>query len=123
VKRVNRSTITALSAVVIVLILFAILWALDLLSLGSIFSGVSAGVGAMILLFYMRRFHDERFTQIMILAARNAFVFYIFTLPMSSMVLLVVEEITLQIAAGLVLVPWILSLIIWYLSLFYYYRE
>jgi uncharacterized membrane protein len=77
----------------------------------------------MILLFYMRRFHDERFTQIMILAARNAFVFYIFTLPMSSMVLLVVEEITLQIAAGLVLVPWILSLIIWYLSLFYYYRE
>ena len=106
-----------------VMIVFAILWALDLASLSSIFSGVSGGVGAMILLFYMRRFNDERFDQIMILAARNAFVFYMVTLPMRSVVLVVVEEITLQIAAGLVLVPWMLSLIIWYLSLFYYCRK
>ena len=119
----NRNIITALSAVVMVMIVFAIFWALDVLSLSSIFSGVSAAIGALIILFYMRRFHDERFTQIMILAARNAFVFYILTLPMSSVVLVVVEEITLQIAAGLVLVPWMSSLIICYLSLVYYYRK
>ena len=122
-KRVNRSIISSLSAIAMVMIVIAVLWALDLASLSNIFSGVSAGVGAMVLVIYMRRFYDERFSQIMILAARNAFVFYLFTLPMSSIMLVVVEEITLQIAAGVVLMPWILSLIVWYLSLFYYYRK
>ncbi|MFX1560364.1 MAG: hypothetical protein ACFFBL_07235 [Promethearchaeota archaeon] len=119
----NRSIISALGAIVMVMIVLAILWALNLASLGSIFSGVSAGVGAVFLVSYMRRFYDERFSQIMILAARNAFVFYLFTFPLCSVVLVAVEEITLQIAAGVVFVPWILSLTIWYLSLFYYYRK
>ena len=97
----NRNIITALSAVVMVMIVFAIFWALDVLSLGSIFSGVSAAIGAMIILI-----NGTMLIQIAVLA-------WIF----------LVEEITLQIAAGLVLVPWMSSLIIWYLSLVYYYRK
>lgn len=119
----NRSIKAALSAVAIVVIVFVIIWILDLTSLSSFTGAIGGAVGGVLGVTYMRRFHDERFTHIMNLAARNAFVFLVIILPMSSIVFIRVEEITLQIAAGLVFVPWISSLVILYLSLFYYYRK
>jgi len=119
----NRSILAALSAVVTVMVVLAILYALDLSSMGSVFSGIGGVAGGVLGATYMRRFQDERFRQIMNLAARNAFVFLMIILPLSSIVLIRVEEITLQIAAGLIFVPWISSLVIMYLSLFYYYRR
>jgi uncharacterized membrane protein len=115
--------LTALSAVIIVMIVFAVMWILDLSSMSSIFGAMGGMVGGVLGATYLRRFQDERFSQIMNLAARNAFVFLVIILPMSSVVLIRVEEITLQITAGLIFVPWISSLVILYLSLFYYYRK
>jgi uncharacterized membrane protein len=119
----NRSIKAALSAVVIVMIVFVIVWILGLTSLSSYTGAIGGMVGGVLGVTYMRRFQDERFTQIMNLAARNAFVFLVIVLPLSSIVLIRVEEITLQITAGLIFVPWISSLVILYLSLFYYYRK
>jgi len=123
VTRVNRSLMAALSAVVMVMIVFVILWALDLSSMSSIFGAIGGMVGGVLGATYLRRFQDERFIQIMTLAARNAFLFLVIILPLSSIVLIRVEEITLQITAGLIFVPWISSLVILWLSLFYYYRK
>jgi len=119
----NRSLKTALSAVAIVVIVFVLVWIMGLTSLGSYIGAIGGMVGGVLGATYMRRFYDERFTQIMNLAARNAFVFLVIILPMSSIVLIRVEEITLQITAGLIFVPWVSSLVILYLSLFYYYRK
>jgi uncharacterized membrane protein len=119
----NRSIMAALSAVIMVMIVFVIFWALDLSSMSSIFGAIGGMVGGVLGATYLRRFQDERFTQIMNLAARNAFVFLVIILPLSSIVLIRVEEITLQITSGLIFVPWISSLVILYLSLFYYYRK
>ena len=119
----NRSLMAALSAVVMVMIVFVILWALDLSSMSSIFGAIGGMVGGVLGATYLRRFQDERFIQIMTLAARNAFLFLVIILPLSSIVLIRVEEITLQITAGLIFVPWISSLVILWLSLFYYYRK
>ena len=117
----NRSMKAALSAVAIVIIVFVVIWILDLTTLSSYTGAIGGMVGGVLGVTYMRRFHDERFTQIMNLAARNAFVFLMIILPLSSIVLIRVEEITLQITAGLIFLPWISSLVILWLSLFYYY--
>jgi len=119
----NRSILAALSAVVIVMIVFLVMWILDLSTLSSYTGSIGGMVGGVLGATYLQRFKDERFTQLMNLAARNAFVYLIILLPMSSVVLIRFEEITLQIAAGLIFVPWMSSLVIYFLSLFYYYRK
>jgi uncharacterized membrane protein len=119
----NRSLKTALSVVAAVAIVFMILWIIGLNSLSTYGGAIGGMVGGVLGASYMKRFYDERFSQIMNLAARNAFVFLVILLPLSSIVLISVEEVTLQIAAGLVFVPWIASLAILYMSLFYYYRK
>jgi len=80
-------------------------------------------VGGVLGSTYLRRFQDERFSQIMNKAARNVFIYLMVLLPMSSVTLIWFDEITQQIAAGIILIPWMSSLVIFFLSLFYYYRR
>ncbi|MHA1965688.1 MAG: hypothetical protein ACW97G_14000 [Candidatus Thorarchaeota archaeon] len=119
----NRSLLAALSAVAIVMIVFVIIWIFDLTTLSSYMGSIGGMVGGVLGVIYMRRLHDERFTQIMNQAARNVFVYLMIILPMGSVVLIQIEEITLQIAALLIFVPWMSSLVIYSLCLFYYYRK
>ena len=112
-----------LGAVATILIVFAIIWILDLTTLSSYMGSIGGIIGGVLGVTYMRRLHDERFTHIMNRAARNVFVYLMFLLPMCSVVLVWLEEITLQIAALLIFVPWMSSLVIYLLSLFYYYRK
>ena len=119
----NRSILSALSAVVIVMVVFVVMWILDLSSLSSFVGALGGMVGGVLGATYMQRFQDERFTQIMNSAARNVFLYLMILLPMSSFVLIMFEEITLQIAAGLIFIPWMSSLVIYFLSLYYYYRR
>lgn len=119
----KRSIMTVLSAVVVVAIVFAIIWIFGLTSISSYMGAIGGIVGGVLGATYMQRFHDERFTQIMNLAARNVFVYLMILLPMSSVVLLRVETFTLQIVAGLIIIPWISSIVIYFLSLLYYYRK
>jgi len=119
----KRGILAALSAVAMIMIVFAILWILDLSTLSSYFGAIGGMVGGVLGSTYLRRFQDERFSQIMNQAARNVFIYLMILLPMSSVVLLWFDEITHQIAAGLIFLPWMSSLVIFWLSLFYYYRR
>ncbi|NHI88969.1 MAG: hypothetical protein EAX87_05550 [Candidatus Thorarchaeota archaeon] len=119
----KRSVMTVLSALVTVASVFVIIWILGLKTLSSYTGAIGGMVGGVLGATYLKRFQDERFTQIMNLAARNVFVYLIVLLPMSSVVLLRVETFTVQIVAGLIILPWISSLVIYFLSLFYYYRR
>jgi uncharacterized membrane protein len=119
----NRSLVVVLSAVATVMIVFVIIWILGLTTLSSYMGSIGGMIGGVLGVTYMRRLHDERFSQIMNRAARNVFLYLMILLPLSSVVVIWLEEITLQIAVLLIFVPWMSSLVIYLLSLFYYYRK
>ena len=122
-KNMNRSLLTVLSALATVAVVFAIIWVLGLTTLSSYTGAIGGMVGGVLGATYMNRFQDERFRQIMNLAARNVFVYLMVLLPLSSVVLLQADTFTAQIVAGLILIPWMSSLVLYFLSLFYYYRK
>ena len=119
----NRSILADLSAVVTVMIVFVIIWILGLTTLSSYMGSIGGMVGGVLGATYMQRFQDERFSQIMNQAARNVFVYLMILLPLSIVLLIQIGEITLQIALGLIFVTWMSSLVIFFLSLFYYYGK
>ena len=119
----KRSVMAVLSALVTVAIVFVIIWILGLTTLSSYTGAIGGMVGGVLGATYLKRFQDERFTQIMNLAARNVFVYLMVLLPLSSVALLSAETFTIQIVAGVIFIPWISSLVIYFLSLFYYYRR
>ena len=119
----NRGLLTALSAVAMVMIVSVVIWLLGLTTLSSYVGSIGGMVGGVLGATYLQRFKDERFSQIMNQAARNVFIYLMMLLPMSSVVLIWFDEMTLQIAAGLIFIPWMSSLVIFFLSLLYYYRR
>lgn len=121
--RMNRSILVVLSAVATVVIVFATIWFLNLTTLSSYMGAIGGMVGGVLGSMYLRRFQDERFSLIMNKAARNVFIYLMVLLPMSSVTLIWFDDITQQIAAGLIMIPWISSLLIFWLSLLYYYRR
>ena len=122
-NKMNRGLLTVLSAVATVMIVFVAIWLLGLTTLSSYVGAVGGMVGGVLGAMYLQRFKDERFSQIMNQAARNVFIYLMMLLPMSSVVLIWFDEMTLQIAAGLIFIPWMSSLVIFFLSLLYYYRS
>ena len=86
----------------------------------------NAMLGAMLLvnvlvLLYAKRLKDERYTHVLSLAARNAFLFLMMVLPFLSALQLLNA---IWIEPGLsVFTVWIASLIILYASAYYYYRS
>ena len=119
----NRAILAALSAVAVVMIVFVVIWILGLSTISSYFGAFGGMVGGVLGATYLRRFQDERFSQIMNQAARNVFIYLMILLPMSTLVLLRENEITKEIVAGIILIPWMSSLVIFWLSLIYYYRR
>jgi len=119
----NRGLLTVLSAVATVMIVFVAIWILGLTTLSSYMGAIGGMVGGVLGATYLQRFQDERFSEIMNQAARNVFIYLMILLPMSSVTLLWFEEMTPQIVAGIILIPWMSSLVIFFLSLFYYYRS
>ncbi|MHA2063354.1 MAG: hypothetical protein ACXABY_03115 [Candidatus Thorarchaeota archaeon] len=74
-----------------------------------------------LVLLYVKRLQDERYTHILSLAARNAFLFLMMVLPfLSALQFLNIA----WIEPGLsVFAVWIVSLITLYASSYYYYRR
>jgi drug/metabolite transporter (DMT)-like permease len=89
------------------------------------FAGISGALGGMIGgilgVTYVRRLHDERFVQLENRAAKNAFSLLILGLPISVAFIGLMQSI--ELAMGIVLGIWAISLGIFYLSLLYYYRK
>ncbi|MGD9381998.1 MAG: hypothetical protein PVI03_06090 [Candidatus Thorarchaeota archaeon] len=121
--RINRSVLAGLGIVVVVLIVFTVMWILDITSLGGIMGAIGGMIGGVLGATYMQRFHDERFSQIMKKSGSNAYWFIVIALPLSWIVIAQAETITMQLAVGLTFVIWMLSFVIYYLSLFYYYKR
>ncbi|MFX1331859.1 MAG: hypothetical protein ACFE9W_09895 [Promethearchaeota archaeon] len=121
--RMNRSVLAGLSIVIVVLIVFAIMWVLDITSLAGIMGAIGGMIGGVLGASYMRKLHDERFSQITKKSASNAYWFIMIALPFSWIAMVRLEPITLQLALGLTLAIWMSSFIVYYISLFYYYKR
>ncbi len=121
--RMNRSVLAGLGIVVVVLIVFTVMWILDITSLGGIMGAIGGMAGGVLGATYMQRFHDERFSQIMKKSGSNAYWFIVIALPLSWIVIVRAETITIQLAVGLTFVIWMSSFVIYYLSLFYHYKR
>ncbi|MHA2063355.1 MAG: hypothetical protein ACXABY_03120 [Candidatus Thorarchaeota archaeon] len=121
--RMNRSALAGLSVVIVVMIVFTIMWILDITSLGSIMGAIGGMVGGVLGVTYMQRVHDERFNLVKNQAARNSFLFVTITLPFSWIALIRAEMVTIPLAVGLSLAIWMSSFGVYYLSLFYYYKR
>ena len=78
-------------------------------------------IGTLLIMSVFQKLQDERFTHNMNLAARNSFVFLLFALP-SAGALIATEVIVLD-TLGVILLLWVVSLAIWYLSGVYYYMR
>ncbi|MHA2380382.1 MAG: hypothetical protein ACXADO_05980 [Candidatus Thorarchaeota archaeon] len=119
----KRVVTAGLSVVIVLLIIFAIAWILDL-SIVSGFIGAFGGmVGGVLGGTYTQRYQDERFGQIMNKSAGIVFVFLIVTLPLAAAAIVSLETFTLALAAGLIFAVWMTSIVIFYLSLLYHYRK
>ena len=119
----ERKMEMALAVIATVIIVLGIVLLFDLSNTSGFMGAIGGMVGGVLVSTYMRRYQDERFSEIMNKAARNVFVYLMFILPMSSIVLIWFDEITHQIAAGMIMIPWLSSLVIFWLSLFFYYRR
>ncbi len=87
-------------------------------------SGAFGGaIGGIMGTMYLSKFRDERFTKIENRSAHNAFIFLLIVLPISSVVIGVSENSTIQFAMIIVLGTWLFSLAIFGISLVYYYRR
>lgn len=88
--------------------------------LSGAFGGATGGIlGTM----YLSKYRDERFTKIENRSAHNAFIFLLIALPISSAVIGVSENSTAQLAMVIVLCTWLFSLVIFGVSMFYYYKR
>ncbi len=121
--RMNRSVLAGLGIVVVVMIVFTVMWILDITSLGGIMGAIGGMVGGVLGATYMQRFHDERFSQIMKRSASNSYWFVVIFLPLSWIAMIRLEPITLPLVIGLTFAIWMVSFIVYYISLFYYYKR
>ncbi len=121
--RMNRSVLAGLGIVVVVLIVFTVMWILDITSLGGIMGAIGGMVGGVLGATYMQRFHDERFSQLMKRSASNSYWFVVIFLPLSWIAMIRLEPITLPLVIGLTFAIWMSSFIVYYISLFYYYKR
>ncbi len=119
----NRSILAGLSAVILVLIVFIITWILDISSLSGYMGAFGGMVGGVLGATYMQKFNDERFSRIMKGSASNAYWFVITALPLSWIVLVQAETITIPLVVGLTFAIWMASIIIYYITLFYRYKR
>nr|KXH78164.1 MAG: hypothetical protein AM324_10720 [Candidatus Thorarchaeota archaeon SMTZ1-83] len=115
--------LAGLGIVVVVLIVFTVMWILDITSLGGIMGAIGGMVGGVLGATYMQRFHDERFSQLMKRSASNSYWFVVIFLPLSWIAMIRLEPITLPLVIGLTFAIWMSSFIVYYISLFYYYKR
>ncbi len=91
------------------------------------FAGISGALGGLIGgilgVTYLRRLHDERFTQIENRSAKNAFIFLLIVLPIGAASIGTVQPISVEMAVGIVLIIWAVALAIFYISLVYHYKK
>jgi hypothetical protein len=118
-KREYIGSLIAVLAAAAILVSFWI--AYGTFPLPALFAGIFGPVFAVLFARWMRKYQDERFAHIYNLASRNALVFLIFALPYLGAIL-AIQSIALE-AVGLLLLVWALSLAIFYVSTYVYYKR
>ena len=118
----KRETVATSIALIVALAILVSFW----LESGTIpwpgiIGGMFGPIFAVLLVRWMRQYQDERFTHIYDLASRNALVFLIFALPFLAAIL-AIQSIALE-AVGPLFLVWVLSLAVFYVSSFYYYKR
>jgi hypothetical protein len=112
--------------VVIAIIAFSLIWhiaSIPASGFGGAVGGIIGGVlGGILGPMYIKKYQDERFTQLMNLSMRNMSIFLILALPWS-VVIMVLGSLTVIQAAMLVFALWLAGLSINYVSLLYYYKQ
>ncbi len=86
-----------------------------------VFGAIMGPVGAVLLIRWMKKFQDERLTQIHAQASRNGFIFLILALPYIGAIL-AIQSVAVE-AIGPILFVWAVSVAIVYISGVYYYRQ
>ncbi len=88
------------------------------------FSGALGGaIGGVLGVTYLSKFRDERFTQIENRSAHNAFLFLLITLPLGGASIGLSEISTTQQAMGIVIGIWLVAIVIFWISMIYYYKR
>lgn len=122
VMRLKREHIGNLIAVSAAVLILAAAWITS--SPGfwpAVIGGISGPIGAVLIMRWMNKFQDERFTHVYNKSSRNAFVFLVFALPYLGAIL-ALQSIAVE-AVGLILLVWIMSIVIAYISGIYYYKQ
>jgi uncharacterized membrane protein len=120
--RMNRENVASLVAVVAAVSILIAAWLISGdVPWHAIIAGILGPVFAVLFMKWMKQYQDERFTQIYNLASRNALVFLIFALPYLGAIL-ALQTIAAE-AVGPILIVWVLSIIMFYASGFYYYKK
>lgn len=94
-----------------------------------IIAGIVGPIFAVLLIKWMKgqyqdgrlQYQDERFDQLYNRASRNALVFLIFFMPILGAILLI-QSVALEVVVSLFFL-WGLSIVVFYGSVFYYYRR
>jgi hypothetical protein len=89
---------------------------------GGLFGMIVGPIFAVLFIKWMKKFQDERFSQIYLLSTRNSFVFLLFALPFS-VSFLAINLITAEFLAALIMIVWGIALAIAYASGIYYYKK
>ncbi|MGY5854761.1 MAG: hypothetical protein RTU92_14420 [Candidatus Thorarchaeota archaeon] len=71
----------------------------------------------------IEKYRDERMVPLMNLSARNGFVFLMIVVPWVGIILTLSENLSPQQLIGTIMELWILTLLVYFGSLFYYYRK
>ena len=89
---------------------------------GGLVGAIVGPVVAVLFVRWMKKFQDERFSHIYLQSTRNAFVFLLFAIPYS-FVILGMQLVPIESLGALIMIVWGISLVIVYLSGIYYYKK
>ena len=121
-NKLNRNQIANVVALIVAAIIVVAAWIISPSGiLSGVFSGSLAVIFTLLIVKAMEKYQDERFTQILNLSARNGFVFLLFALPWTG-VLIALNLLTFDAVAA-VLSVWVSAIAVMYGSGAYYFRK
>ncbi len=115
----NRNQIANVVALIAIVVMLVVAW---YIMPGGFWGGVLGIPFTIMIVKATEKYRDERFTQILNISMRNGFVFLLFALPWTG-VLLVLNLLILDALPAIILFLWFTSMAVTYGSGVYYFRK